>query len=85
MDQNRQGRFESGSCCFRAAGSCQNLDGKPRRQHDLYRVFRPVTADGLGCGEQHLVPLTAGMWVLNKAGDDWDPIQLDAAGNIING
>ena len=31
------------------------------------------------------VPLTAGMWVLNKAGDDWDPIQLDAAGNIING
>jgi len=25
------------------------------------------------------------MWVLNKAGDDWDPIQLDAAGNIING
>lgn len=31
------------------------------------------------------VPLTASMWVLNKAGDDWDPIQLDAAGNIING
>ena len=29
--------------------------------------------------------VTAGMWVLNKAGDDWDPIQLDAAGNIING
>lgn len=31
------------------------------------------------------VPLTAGMWVLNKAGDGWETIQLDAAGNIING
>ena len=31
------------------------------------------------------VPLTAGMWVLNKAGDGWETIQLDAAGNITNG
>ena len=31
------------------------------------------------------VPLTADMWVLNKAGDGWETIQLDAAGNIING
>lgn len=85
MDQNRQGASNRLLLLPRSQAPARTWTVSPGGS-TIYTVYSDRSLQmAWDAVNNTWVPLTAGMWVLNKAGDDWDPIQLDAAGNIING